>query len=166
MDLAGNPINVANRVSWSHQMTLADLTQFSKEAWLSGSDGWNPVVGIPPDPSADFDGDGDIDSHDFLVWQRGFGSTSQSDNSAGDANFDGTVNSEDLTIWQSQFGNFENPLYGAAVSVPEPNTFAILGTLGMIIPSLTYRSHLISKLQFIIPGSSDSFRLRFMLHSA
>ena len=70
MDLAGNPINVSNRVSWSHQLTLADLTQFSKEAWLSGSDGWNPVVGIPPDPSADFDGDGDIDGRDFLEWQR------------------------------------------------------------------------------------------------
>jgi hypothetical protein len=63
-----------------------------------------PSEGIP----GDFDGDGIVDGHDLLTWQRG-----QSPSQA------------DLTLWQNNFG------MGAALSasiavVPEPSSLAML----------------------------------------
>ncbi|TWU29259.1 hypothetical protein [Bythopirellula polymerisocia] len=61
--------------------------------------------------TGDFDGDGDVDGHDFLVWQRG-----------GSPN---GINSGDLAIWQAQYGT--SPPLVAGLAVPEPS--ALLLTL-------------------------------------
>jgi hypothetical protein len=53
---------------------------------------------------ADFDDDLDIDGFDFLIWQRGFSSTSDTTAIAGDANEDGIVDGLDQTYWQEGFG--------------------------------------------------------------
>ncbi|QEG37159.1 glycoside hydrolase family 25 protein [Bythopirellula goksoeyrii] len=66
--------------------SMADLMQF---------------LAVPA--SADFDGDGDVDGHDFLEWQRG--ETTES-GSAGE-----------LALWQEQYGG-SSPLI-ATKSVPE-----------------------------------------------
>lgn len=90
------------------------------------------VVIEPPTGNADFDGDGDVDGRDFLIWQRtgllddGTGSLAD-----GDANGDGNVDSDDLIVWQDQYG--EVPALSAITSVPEP-TSAVL--LGMALSSL------------------------------
>ena len=56
-------------------------------------------------PSADFDGDGDVDGHDFLTWQRGHGiSAPHATGSDGDADHNLTVNALDLGVWQIQYG--------------------------------------------------------------
>lgn len=60
-------------------------------------------------PSGDFDGDGDVDGHDFLVWQRNNGSA------------------DDLAIWQEQYG-ISGPLT-SSVSVPEPSVCVLLLTV-------------------------------------
>lgn len=60
--------------------------------------------------SADFDGDGDVDGRDFLVWQRGGSPNSGS--------------AADLALWQAQYGQ-ANEL-SASVAVPEPGTLLIL----------------------------------------
>jgi hypothetical protein len=61
------------------------------------------LIPVPvTEPSADFDGDGDIDGRDFLIWQRGFGATNATP-SQGDANADGNVDATDLTVWQDQY---------------------------------------------------------------
>jgi hypothetical protein len=73
---------------------------------------------------ADFDNSNLVDGNDFLIWQRGFGSTGQIDNSMGDANLDGNVLGDDLTIWETQYGG-PPPVVGALVSVPEPNSLAL-----------------------------------------
>jgi len=52
--------------------------------------------------NADFDRDGDVDGADMFRWQRGQGSTGQTDNSQGDANGDGKVDSADLSLWKSE----------------------------------------------------------------
>jgi uncharacterized membrane protein len=54
--------------------------------------------------AGDFDGDGDVDGRDFLVWQRGYGSGPAATTSAGDADGDGFVGSSDLAIWQDNYG--------------------------------------------------------------
>jgi hypothetical protein len=68
---------------------------------LNGTPGTD---GTAPEPdSADFDGDGDVDGRDFLLWQRGFGTTTNAEKIDGDADNDGDVNGDDLVIWQDQY---------------------------------------------------------------
>jgi len=53
--------------------------------------------------AGDFDGDGDVDGFDFLLWQRGFGNTNAT-RMDGDADGDGDVDADDLKIWSAQYG--------------------------------------------------------------
>jgi hypothetical protein len=58
--------------------------------------------------SADFDGDGDVDGRDFLLWQRGYGITAPNAVKAdGDADNDTDVDGVDLEVWQDQYGEEE-----------------------------------------------------------
>jgi hypothetical protein len=54
-------------------------------------------------PSADFDGDGDVDGRDFLAWQRGYG-TPNAVRADGNSDDDADVDGSDLAAWQSQYG--------------------------------------------------------------
>ena len=89
--------------------------EFGNETALPLVGNFDPPVGAPVDPqtnpSADFDGDNDVDGADFLTWQRGLGQPNAAA-SAGDANGDGQVNSVDAGIWRQQFG--ETPAEAAA----------------------------------------------------
>ena len=60
--------------------------------------------------AADFDSDGDVDGHDFLIWQQG---GSPSPLSAGD-----------LANWQANYGT--GSLVATSVAVPEPSTVLLL----------------------------------------
>jgi serralysin len=63
----------------------------------------------------DFDGDGDADGADLLVWQRTLGNSGTG--LAADGNGDGVVNGLDLAIWKTWFGSeTANPIQ----SIPEP----------------------------------------------
>jgi hypothetical protein len=75
----------------------------------------DPVVA----DSADFDDDGDVDGNDFLVWQRGLGTTGTATPMDGDANDDGNVDAADLGVWQSQFGD-TGVAATVATAIPEP----------------------------------------------
>jgi hypothetical protein len=70
---------------------------------------------------ADFDGDGDVDGRDFLIWQRGVGVGTTL--AQGDANGSGSVNGADLAIWKTQFGQ---AAVGAAGAIPEPGSAVLL----------------------------------------
>jgi probable HAF family extracellular repeat protein len=63
-----------------------------------------------PAPAGDFDGDGDRDGQDFLLWQRG-----QSPN---------PHSQEDLAVWQLCYGT-TTPV-SAFIVVPEPGTEALI----------------------------------------
>jgi hypothetical protein len=85
--------------------------------------------------NADFDGDGDKDGNDLLIWQRGFGLGGQTDNSNGDADGSGTVDGLDLDVWEGQFGT--SITLGGASNVPEPSGLTLLsitalGLAGMV----------------------------------
>lgn len=85
---------------------------------------------LPSLYTADFDGDGDVDSADLTRWNSGYGV-----NAAGDANFDAKSSGIDFLTWQLQYGSTTPPLSGV-VAIPEPATFLlswswILGLLGL-----------------------------------
>ncbi len=75
--------------------------------------------------SGDFDQDGDVDGADFLIWQRGFGTTGGATLTEGDANGDGNVNGLDLSIWQNTYSLSLGSL-SAVVSVPEPSSMLLV----------------------------------------
>jgi hypothetical protein len=79
------------------------------------------ITGVIAD-NADFDGDGDVDGRDFLIWQRGFGGPASL--ATGDANNDGQVNELDLVIWHDQYGN--PPEVSGVTAVPEPGSLILV----------------------------------------
>jgi hypothetical protein len=96
---------------------------------------------------ADFDGDGDADGQDFLIWQRGVGvgTTKAQGNADGDAD----VDAADLAIWKGEFGQsaFGGPstivqgfvrYVTATAAVPEPGTIVLAG-LGAGVVMLSRR---------------------------
>jgi hypothetical protein len=61
-------------------------------------------------PSADFDQDSNIDGHDFLLWQRGYGTTVGAAKSDGNSDDDGDVDASDRAAWEVTFGEAVAPL--------------------------------------------------------
>lgn len=90
--------------------------------------------------SANFDGDGDVDGDDFLIWQRGLGGTlAQATLARGNANGDSAINDLDLQMWRLQFGKPTS----AMNPIPEPSGIGILlGSLwlGILAPRMRSRN--------------------------
>lgn len=129
MDVNGMPLDVSQRVSWSHQLSAVEADAFSKENWLTG---WNPALSALPTLSADFNSDESVNGLDFLIWQSNFGLSGQTDNSNGDASGDGVIDRVDLTLWSMQYGvNLPSQL--AAFAVPEPTSILQLAVGAFLV---------------------------------
>jgi hypothetical protein len=87
------------------------------------------LQGPAPGNPADFNDDGDVDGRDFLVWQRGYGTTTGATKATGDANGDGMVNDVDFAAWKSGFG----AAVAAVGAVPEPSTAAGAIALALVM---------------------------------
>lgn len=83
---------------------------------------------ISPVIDADFDNDGVVDGSDFLIWQRGFG-TSGATNAVGDADGDADVDGDDLAGWAARYGVGTTATTFAA-AVPEPAAASLLVVAG------------------------------------
>lgn len=113
--VAGDSFDVLDFSSVIGSFTLGLPTLDTGLIWDTSalmSDGLLSVV-ADVGVGADFDGDGDVDGRDFLIWQRG---ESPRPGSA-----------EDLALWQDQYGN-QGEL-GAATVVPEPSSLVLLALL-------------------------------------
>jgi len=84
-------------------------------------------------PSADFDGDGDVDGSDFLAWQRGFGTLLGATNAMGDADGDGDIDADDIALLSAGFGT-SIPTLSLASVVPEPTSLALLVAGMLMLP--------------------------------
>jgi pectin methylesterase-like acyl-CoA thioesterase len=125
MDLAGDPLDVSQRVSWSKQLTAAQAEAFSKSNWLGGSDGWNPVIAaVPMGLQGDFNNDGLVDAVDYTVWRNYLGDADETNiSNNGDG---GGVGPTDYDVWKADYGD-TTPGAGAGglASVPEPTTLVV-----------------------------------------
>ncbi|MCC7087297.1 MAG: hypothetical protein IT427_20025 [Pirellulales bacterium] len=80
---------------------------------------------------ADFDGDGDVDGADFVVWQTNFPTVGGATLSQGDADGDGDVDGADFVMWQT---NFPTTPGIEAAAVPEPSGWMLsLIALGAVL---------------------------------
>jgi hypothetical protein len=134
MDLAGDPLDVSQRVSWSHQLSAAESEAFSKENWL---DGWEPIL----DPDAiglmgDYNDNGIVDAADYTVWRDAM--TASATSLANDPT-PGVVDESDFLFWREHYGEIYSPGSGqTSAAVPEPSSFLMLG-LGLLVAASTYR---------------------------
>jgi hypothetical protein len=78
----------------------------------------------------DFNGDGNVDGLDFVVWQNNFPKASAANLSDGDADGDGDVDGADFVVWQT---NFPFSSSSATTPIPEPHAgFVMLsGAVGL-----------------------------------
>jgi hypothetical protein len=90
--------------------------------------------------TADFNGDGNVDGADFLIWQRNFGLTDGATLADGDGTGDGSVGDADFAFWESRFGSITIPVPALAAAVPEP-TAAMLMVLGFAAAGVAGRRH-------------------------
>lgn len=90
----------------------------------------NVFSGVPTVQSiaGDFDGDGDVDGDDFLVWQNGFPTLSSAAVSDGDADGDGDVDGDDFLAWQNAF-----PFPTSLAQTPEPTSLVLLALGGLLM---------------------------------
>ena len=65
---------------------------------------------VDPPLVGDFDNDLDVDGHDFLIWQAGFGIQMNATHGDGDADGDSDIDGNDFLIWQASFGTGGNGL--------------------------------------------------------
>jgi hypothetical protein len=101
------------------------LPQLDTSAVFAGATinfGVTPVAG-------DFDGDGDVDGADFVVWQTHFPQESGATLNDGDGDNDGDVDGADFVIWQT---NFPFPPSPGVAPVPEPAAWILLTIGGLI----------------------------------
>jgi hypothetical protein len=92
------------------------------------------VASAVTEESADFDGDGDVDGRDFLIWQRGFSLSETATRGDGDANGDGNVDADDLAVWQNQYANMPE-LATANITVPEPSALSMAAIILLLFNS-------------------------------
>src|SRR4051812_10370820 len=89
---------------------------------------WNRPTGV----SGDYNGDGKIDSADYVAWRKSSGQSGIALPADGSGN--GTIGQEDYDAWKRNFGNPTQlaAATAAALSVPEPS-FAVPAVVGLML---------------------------------
>jgi hypothetical protein len=89
--------------------------------------------------AGDYDGDGDVDGADYVVWKDDYGS----EGDRADGNDDGAVNAADYTVWRNNHGKTSQMMGGSGAgneSVPEPASVALLlAAIAILASRRTFR---------------------------
>jgi hypothetical protein len=78
----------------------------------------------PPSPTGDYNGNGQVDAADYVVWRNTLNENVTAGQGA-DGNASGTIDDADYEFWRARFGNMV-PAAANAASVPEPTTTVLL----------------------------------------
>ena len=124
-----NQIDAALGSANLHQLSLNTSTIGTKSGTISvvsTSQGVeNGTINIPVNflvvLPGDYNGNGAVDTADYVVWRRNSGLSGGATYGSGDGNRDGNVTSADYDIWRTNFGQTAAG-FGAALAsaVPEP----------------------------------------------
>ncbi|MCA9242073.1 MAG: c-type cytochrome, partial [Planctomycetales bacterium] len=107
------------------QDLVAFLNSLTDESFLTNELFSNPFVVL----DGDYNGDGVVDTDDYIVWRDNFGSL---ENLAADGNLDGVVDSADYSVWRDNLGASWSFLADASIeaaAAPEPVALVMLGVL-------------------------------------
>jgi Glycosyl hydrolase family 99 len=75
-------------------------------------------------PAGDYNADGDVDAHDYIVWRNAYDTATILYGSGADGNYDGTIDAADFTVWRDNLGAGESG--SVALYIPEPASLRIL----------------------------------------
>lgn len=135
-DLSGMPTTLDEAIEMSEKVMVG---QYPSQP-LDLSDAWVfAQAASAPEPSGDFDADGDVDGSDFLQWQRGLGSQ-VTPFSGADGDGDGLIGAGDLDVWRHGFGTVPS-VNVASHATPEPSS-ALLAAAGITGVGLANRRRL------------------------
>jgi hypothetical protein len=93
------------------------------------------IPNLFPRLDGDFNGDGIVDTADYVVWKKTFGSDSQL---VADASRNALVDLADYNIWRSKFGDLGSA-GGPPLSIPEPSNWLLLAVVAIAAVSLPNR---------------------------
>lgn len=87
--------------------------------------------------AGDFNGDGVVNSGDYLVWRRTFGQTGVTAYSGADGDGDTTIDDADFDVWRTHFGQTASGSgsgsgLSATASVPEPASVTLLAIAALV----------------------------------
>jgi endonuclease I len=85
--------------------------------------------------AGDYNGDGTVDSGDYLVWRRSFGQTGLTAYSGADGDGNTVVDDSDFDVWRTHFGQTASGLASSlsASSIPEPATASLLAIAAVVV---------------------------------
>jgi hypothetical protein len=98
--------NLSISMDFARSVFLADVDDDGRIDVVAGSSADDSVSWFKQEvlSGGDYDDDGDVDGHDFLVWQRTLGATATPPGAGADGNSNGLVEAGDLTVWKGSFG--------------------------------------------------------------
>lgn len=100
--LVGGAVNTASAQVATGPLSLSETATLKARILRDGQ--WSALTEATfVVPSADFDNNSVVNGRDFLLWQRGFGTTGATPLD-GDADRDGDVDGDDLEVLEQQFG--------------------------------------------------------------
>jgi hypothetical protein len=83
------------------------------------------ILNVVPGLAGDYNGNGRVDSADYVVWRKSLDQTG--DDLAADGDSNGKVDAADYDFWRSRLGNaLADSGASVAVAVPEPSTSVLL----------------------------------------
>ncbi len=89
-----------------------------------------PIFDFVPE-TGDYNGDGLVDTNDYLKWKADYGTTVAAAGSGADGNGDGIVDAADYLVWRNNFSSSDPLLAAGPTTVPEPSTIAVALLAGL-----------------------------------
>jgi hypothetical protein len=84
------------------------------------------LLNVVPGLAGDYNGNGTVDSADYVVWRKTLDQTGP--NLAADGNSNGRVDAADFDFWRSRVGNPLGSGAAMAAAIPEPTSITLVFT--------------------------------------